>query len=52
MGDPLQITTETVIAYIDGRRLDLGSRHKSLYEKYRQKYIQLGILGEDPGGGE
>jgi imidazolonepropionase-like amidohydrolase len=37
-GDPLQITTDVVIAYIDGRRIDLGDRHKALYEKYLKKY--------------
>lgn len=42
-GDPLEITTDTLVAYIDGRRIDLGSRHKSLYEKYQEKYRQLGI---------
>ncbi len=37
-GDPLQITTDVAIAYIDGRRLDLGDRHKALFEKYLKKY--------------
>jgi imidazolonepropionase-like amidohydrolase len=37
-GDPLQITTDVVIAWIDGRRIDLGDRHKALYEKYLKKY--------------
>ena len=45
-GDPLEITTDTLIAYIDGRRIDLGNRQKSLYVKYRQKYEQLGLLKE------
>ncbi|MHC4416467.1 MAG: amidohydrolase family protein [Planctomycetota bacterium] len=44
-GDPLQITTQTRLAFIDGRRIDLGNRHRSLYGKYRQKYRQLGLLG-------
>jgi len=43
-GDPLQITTDTLLAYIDGRQIDLGNRHKALYEKYREKYRQLGLL--------
>ncbi|MCH8006005.1 MAG: amidohydrolase family protein [Planctomycetes bacterium] len=43
-GDPLQITTDTLLAFVDGRRIDLGNRHKSLYEKYREKYRQLGII--------
>jgi imidazolonepropionase-like amidohydrolase len=43
-GDPLQITTDTVMAFIDGRRIDLGNRHRTLYEKYLQKYRQLGLI--------
>jgi imidazolonepropionase-like amidohydrolase len=43
-GDPLEITTDVLIAFIDGRRIDLGSRHKSMYAKYRQKYQQLGLI--------
>ena len=31
---------------IDGRRIDLGNRQKTLYRKYRSKYIQLGLLQE------
>jgi imidazolonepropionase-like amidohydrolase len=45
-GDPLEITTDTLVAYIDGRRIDLGSRHKALYDKYQEKYRQLGFLGK------
>jgi imidazolonepropionase-like amidohydrolase len=43
-GDPLEITTETLVAFIDGRRIDLGNRHKALYEKYLEKYRQLGLI--------
>ncbi len=46
-GDPLEITTETLAAFIDGRRIDLGSRHTALYEKYRQKYRQAGRIGPE-----
>ncbi len=45
-GDPLEITTDTLIAFIDGREIDLGNRQKTLYRKYRSKYIQLGLLQE------
>ena len=45
-GDPLEITTDTLIAYIDGRQIDLGNRHKALYVKYQEKYRQLGLLGD------
>ncbi len=43
-GDPLEITTDTLIAFIDGREIDLGSRHKALYQKYQEKYRQLGLI--------
>ena len=43
-GDPLEITTETLTAFIDGRRIDLGNRHKAMHAKYREKYRQLGLL--------
>jgi len=39
-GDPLEITTHVEIAFIEGKLIDLGDKHKSLYEKYRQKYLQ------------
>jgi imidazolonepropionase-like amidohydrolase len=49
-GDPLEITTDTLMAFIDGRRIDLGTRQKGLYAKYQEKYRQLGILnGEGEG---
>ena len=40
-GDPLEITTNVESAYIQGRKLDLSSRHTRLYKKYREKYRQL-----------
>ncbi len=42
-GDPLEITSDVVLAFIDGRTIDLGSRQKRLLEKYSEKYRQLGI---------
>jgi imidazolonepropionase-like amidohydrolase len=45
-GDPLEITTDTLVAFIDGRRIDLGDRQKTLYRKYRSRYVQLGLLKE------
>ncbi len=45
-GDPLEITTDTLMAFIDGRRIDLGTRQTQLYDKYREKYRQLGLLEE------
>ncbi|MCP3904148.1 MAG: amidohydrolase family protein [Planctomycetes bacterium] len=43
-GDPLEITTDTLVAFIDGRRIDLGNRQKAMEAKYRQKYRQLGLI--------
>jgi imidazolonepropionase-like amidohydrolase len=43
-GDPLDITSDVKMAFIDGRQVDLGNRHKALDEKYRLKYKQLGLL--------
>lgn len=37
-GDPLEIMTQVERAFIDGRPIDLSSRHTRLYDKYRQKY--------------
>jgi imidazolonepropionase-like amidohydrolase len=43
-GDPLEITTDVIMAFIEGRQIDLGNRHKALYMKYREKYRQLGLI--------
>jgi imidazolonepropionase-like amidohydrolase len=43
-GDPLEITSDVVLAFIDGRTIDLGSRQKRLHEKYTEKYRQLGTI--------
>lgn len=37
-GDPLDIRTQVERAYIEGRAVDLSSRHTQLYEKYQKKY--------------
>ncbi|MBT4767634.1 MAG: amidohydrolase family protein [Phycisphaerae bacterium] len=37
-GDPLQLRTDVEQAWIDGRPIDLSSRHTQLRDKYRQKY--------------
>ena len=43
-GDPLEIRTNIFQAYIQGKKVDMGDRHKSLYSKYKEKYRQLEIL--------
>jgi imidazolonepropionase-like amidohydrolase len=39
-GDPLQLRTEVEGAWIDGRPVDLTSRHTQLRDKYRRKYAE------------
>jgi imidazolonepropionase-like amidohydrolase len=43
-GDPLEITTNVNLEFIQGRKIDLTSRHTQLYEKYKTKYEQLGLI--------
>lgn len=40
-GDPLETETQVERAWIQGRKVDLGNRHKQLFEKYSEKYRQL-----------
>jgi imidazolonepropionase-like amidohydrolase len=40
-GDPLEITTQVEREFIQGREIDLGNKHKALYEKYSEKYRRL-----------
>lgn len=37
-GDPLQVRSEVMRAWIDGRPIDLSTRQTQLRDKYRQKY--------------
>tara|TARA_S200000501_G_C20871992_1_gene764720 strand:+ start:11947 stop:13251 length:1305 start_codon:yes stop_codon:yes gene_type:complete len=43
-GDILDIRSNVEIAYINGKRVDMSDRHKMLYRKYTEKYIQKSIL--------
>jgi imidazolonepropionase-like amidohydrolase len=43
-GDALEIRTNVLQAYIQGRKVDMGDRHKMLFHKYQEKYRQLDIL--------
>ena len=45
-GDPLETRTNIIQAFIKGKKIDMGDRHKSLYSKYKEKYRQLDILKE------
>ena len=40
-GDPLETEPQVTSAWIQGRRVDLSSRHSQLYRKYQEKYRQL-----------
>jgi len=41
-GDPLEIKTQVSQLFIQGRKIDLGNKHRALYEKYTKKYQQAG----------
>lgn len=43
-GDPLDLRTNILQCFIQGKKIDMSDRHKMLYEKYRKKYQQLNIL--------
>lgn len=40
-GDPLEISTNVEMAFIQGRTVDLNSKQTLLYKKYQEKYRQL-----------
>lgn len=43
-GDPLEIMSNIEMEFIQGKKIDLRSRHTELWKKYQEKYKQLGIL--------
>ena len=43
-GDPLEIMSNVEMEFIQGRKIDLRSRHTDLWKKYEEKYRQLGIV--------
>jgi len=43
-GTPLEMTCEPLVAFIDGRRVDLGNHQERLDAKYREKYRRMGKL--------
>lgn len=45
-GNPLEITTNVEMAFIDGREIVLDDKQKALNEKYREKYRQIGAIEE------
>jgi imidazolonepropionase-like amidohydrolase len=47
-GDPLEIPTQVKLAFIDGAKIDLSSKHTQLYEKYNERLRRLD--GTRPAG--
>ena len=43
-GPPLELTTNPVAAFINGRRIDLRNKQTELRDKYLDKYRQLGLI--------
>ena len=43
-GNPLEITSDVLVSFIDGRRIDLSNRQSNLVGKYREKYRQMGLI--------
>ncbi len=43
-GNPLEMTTKVITAFIVGKRIDLDNKHIRLAEKYREKYRQMGLI--------
>ena len=41
-GDPLEIETNVELEFIQGKHIELSSRHTRLNDKYREKYKRLG----------
>jgi imidazolonepropionase-like amidohydrolase len=42
--DPLEIMSNVEMEFIQGKKIDLRSRHTQLWKKYEEKYRQLGIV--------
>ncbi len=42
-GDPLEITTNVQMEFIEGKNIPLTSRHTRLYDKYKEKYERMKI---------
>lgn len=46
-GSPLEVTTNPVMAFVQGRQINLESKQSELAEKYREKYRQLGLTRDE-----
>lgn len=47
-GSPVEVTTQITDAFICGKRIDLSNKQTKLYEKYRERYRQMGELKDRP----
>lgn len=45
---PLEITSTVVLAFIEGRQIDLTNKQTELDLKYRERYRQMGLIEEAP----
>lgn len=46
-GSPLEIVSNVVMAFIDGRMIDLSNHQTELDRKYRERYRQMGVIDGD-----
>jgi imidazolonepropionase-like amidohydrolase len=46
-GDPLEIRTQVLSAYIDGRPINLDNRQKQLYEKYKNRPLPSKVAANE-----
>ncbi len=46
-GSPLEVITNPVMAFVQGRQISLESKQSELAEKYREKYRQLGLTRDE-----
>ncbi len=46
-GSPLEVVTNPVMAFVQGRQISLESKQSDLAEKYREKYRQIGLTRDE-----
>ena len=42
--EPMEMSSNILMAFIQGREIDLSDRQKTLYKKYQEKYRRLGQI--------
>jgi imidazolonepropionase-like amidohydrolase len=43
-GDPMEVTSDVVMSFLDGREIDMSNKQTKLAEKYLERYRQEGEL--------